>query len=202
MKKWIISLSIVLAASSGTLLAAADIGAGKAKSAMCAACHMPDGNSVNPIWPKLAQQHASYLAKQLHDFKSGARKDPTMAGMAAALTDADIANLTAYYSTQKSAAGSSAADQVELGKKIWRAGLPDTGVAACAGCHGPAGSGNALAKFPRIAGQHAAYTEKQLKAFRTHTRNNDINSMMQGVVERMTDEEIKAVAEYAQGLYQ
>jgi len=202
MKKWIISLSIVLATSSGALFAVGDIEAGKTKSAMCLACHQVDGNSTNPIWPKLAQQNAGYLTKQLHDFKSGARKDPTMNGMAAALTDADMANLAAYYASQVSSAGEAAADQVELGQKIWRAGLPDTGVAACASCHGPAGAGNPMAKFPRIAGQHAAYSAKQLKDFRTHTRNNDSNEMMQGVVQRMTDEEIQAVAEYSQGLYQ
>ena len=184
--------------------AAGDAEAGKVKSAACMACHGPDGNSpANPLWPKLAGQHPSYLAKQLHDFKGGKRTDATMFPMAMPLTDEDIDNLAAYFSGQTQTPGTAAADQVALGEKIYRAGNTATQVSSCMGCHGPSGLGNPGGKeanFPRIAGQHAAYVEKQLKAFRDGTRANDAQKMMQGVVARMTDDEIAAVAQYIQGL--
>ncbi|MES9936688.1 MAG: c-type cytochrome, partial [Sedimenticola sp.] len=175
------------------------------KSAVCMACHGPDGNSPTPsgpaaTWPKLAGQHASYLAKQMADFKSGARKDPIMMGMVAALSEQDMADLAAHYNGQKQSDGTAAADQVELGEKLFRAGNKDSGVAACMACHGPAGLGNPAANFPRVSGQHAAYTEKALKDFRSGARANDAGKMMQGVAAKMTDAEITAVSQYIQGL--
>ncbi|MCB1858012.1 MAG: cytochrome c4 [Gammaproteobacteria bacterium] len=200
MDKWLVSVSIALALASAGIQAAGDAAQGKTKSATCLACHGPDGNSPNPIWPKLAGQHPGYIVQQLRDFKAGDRKNDLMTPMVAPLNDQDIEDLAAYFGSQVQAKGVAAADQVALGEKIFRAGNPASGVAACMACHGPTGSGNAPAKFPRIGGQHAAYLEQSLKAFRSGGRTNDANQMMQGVAAKMTDAEISAVAQYAQGL--
>jgi len=200
MKKWLISLSVAAAMTSTAVNAAGDAAAGQQKSAVCAACHGMDGNSVNPLWPKLAGQHPSYIVKQLKEFKGGVRNDQTMAPMAMPLSDADMDDLAAYFSSQKQQGGEADPAQVELGEKIYRAGNPASGVAACAACHAPNGSGNPAANFPAIGGQHAPYVEKALADFRSGTRSNDVNKMMRGVAGSMTDTEIKAVAQYIQGL--
>jgi len=200
MKKWLISLSVAAAMTSTAVNAAGDAAAGQQKSAVCAACHGMDGNSVNPLWPKLAGQHPSYIVKQLKEFKGGVRNDQTMAPMAMPLSDADMDDLAAYFSSQKQQGGEADPAQVELGEKIYRAGNPASGVAACAACHAPNGSGNPAANFPAISGQHAPYVEKALTDFRSGTRSNDVNKMMRGVAGSMTDTEIKAVAQYIQGL--
>ncbi|MCP4993731.1 MAG: cytochrome c4 [Gammaproteobacteria bacterium] len=201
MNKWLVSVSIVMALAATGAQAAGNAEEGKVKSATCLACHGPDGNSPNPQWPKLAGQHPSYIIKQLNDFRAEARKDNLMSPMAAPLTDQDVENLAAYFSSQKQTAGSSAADQIDAGGEMYRAGNASTGVAACMACHGPTGIGNAPANFPRISGQHATYVEKALKDFRSGARSNDTNSMMQDVAGKMTDAEIKAVAQYVQGLH-
>jgi len=201
MNKWLVSGSIVVALSAGAVQASGDAAAGKEKSATCAACHGPDGNSVNPIWPKLAGQHQDYLYKQIMDFKTGARTDQTMTAMAAVLSEQDAADLAAYFASQQQDGGAADPQQVKLGEKLYRGGNPATGVAACTACHGPAGAGNAPAKFPVISGQHAAYVEKALKDFRSAGRANDMNQMMQGVAAELSDEEIAAVAQYVQGLH-
>lgn len=163
---------------------------------VCVACHGADGNSVAPANPKLAGQHEAYLLKQLHDFKSGARMNPVMAGMVASLTPEDMANLAAYFSGQKNNGGKPADPQkVELGQKIYRGGVMKSGVPACAGCHGPTGAGIPV-QFPRLAGQHAEYIATQLKAFRNEERANDPAKMMREVAVKMTDKEIAAVSEY------
>ncbi|MEJ2529961.1 MAG: c-type cytochrome [Gammaproteobacteria bacterium] len=201
MGKWLAVVSIVLVFAAGVVQAEGDAAAGKAKSVVCMACHGPDGNSVNPVWPKLAGQHPSYILKQLHDFKSGARKNDLMSPMAAPLTEQEMADLAAYFSSQKQAPGVAAADKVKLGEKIFRAGNATTGVAPCMGCHGPRGLGNPQAVFPRISGQHAAYIEKTLTDFHNKLRTNDPNMMMQGVTANMSKDEIAAVAQYLQGLH-
>ncbi|MES9974081.1 MAG: c-type cytochrome, partial [Candidatus Thiodiazotropha sp.] len=181
--------------------AAGNADEGKNKAAICAGCHGADGNSpINPLWPKIAAQSPRYIEKQIKDFKSGARVDQTMSPMAMPLSDQDIADLAAYYSSQPRQIGEAAADKVSAGEAIYRAGNSETGVAACMACHGPAGSGNPQANFPAIAGQHAPYVEKALKDFRDGKRTNDASKMMQGVVSRMSDEEMAAVAQYVQGL--
>ena len=200
MNKWLVSVSIATVLVTGGVQASGDAAAGKTKSATCAACHAADGNSVNPLWPKLAGQHPSYLKKQVMDFKSGSRKDATMTAMVIPLSDQDAADLAAYFATQKKTLGTAEEAKVALGEKIYRGGNTATGVAACMACHGPAGSGNPAANFPALSGQHAAYTEKTLKDFRSGARSNDAQKMMQGVVGRMTDEEIASVAQYIQGL--
>ena len=171
----------------------------------CVACHGADGNSVAPANPKLAGQHTNYLYKQLTDFKAqggkrATRENALMAGMVANLSDVDMRALAAYYAAHKlkpAAAGDK--DLAAFGQKIWRGGIADKNVAACAGCHGPDGAG-IPGPYPRLAGQFAEYVDAQLKLFRAAGRANDPNGMMRGVAARMSDEEIKAVAEYAAGL--
>ncbi len=177
---------------------AADLAAGEATAgAICAGCHMPDGNSVVEMFPKLAGQHAQYIAKQLNDYKSGARKDDTMTGMAATLaTDEDVANVSAFFASKKATPAAADDSKLALGKDVYRGGNMASGLPACMGCHGPNGTGNPTAKFPALAGQHAAYTIKQLQMFRDGSRNNDSNRMMQNVAAKMTDAEIEAVANY------
>ncbi|WP_275097949.1 c-type cytochrome [Sedimenticola hydrogenitrophicus] len=200
MNKWLVSVSILLAMVVGSAQAAGDAEAGKTKSATCLACHGVDGNSANAVWPKLAGQHPSYIKKQLREFKGGVRKNDLMSPMAMPLSEQDMDDLAAYFSSQAQTPGSAAADQVELGETIYRGGNAATDVAACMACHGPSGMGNPAADFPRISGQHAAYLEKMLKDFRSGDRSNDNAKMMRNVVARMTDKEIAAVAQYVQGL--
>lgn len=181
--------------------ATGDAQAGKDKSALCMGCHGADGNSVAPNFPKLAGQHAGYIAKQLADFKKATdRSDPTMLGMVAALSEQDMADLAAYYAAQKVSAGVADEKQVELGKAIYRGGNMASGVPACMGCHSPNGAGNPGAKFPSLKGQHADYTTKQLRDFRDTRRKNDAGKMMRNVAARMTNDEINAVAQFIAGL--
>lgn len=181
--------------------AAGDAAAGKAKAAACASCHGADGNSANPEWPKLAGQHDKYLAKQLANFKAGDRSNPMMSPMAAPLSDQDMADIAAYFSSQTLNLGKADPALVEAGEKLYRGGNATSGVAACMACHGPNGMGNPQANFPRLSGQHAAYTVNQLKAFRAGDRSNDAGKMMQNIAARMTDDEMKAVASYIEGLH-
>lgn len=178
-----------------------DVAAGKEKSQVCAACHGADGNSSNAVWPKLAGQHAEYIAKQLRDIKNGERENAQMSPMAANLSEQDILDLAAFYSSQKIKAGKTDPALLELGQKIYRAGSIDAGVPACMACHGVNGRGNPAAMYPALGGQYAAYTQAQLNAFRDGTRANDLNAVMRTIVGRMTDEEIRAVSEYIQGLH-
>ena len=172
---------------------------------VCVACHGADGNSAAAANPILAGQGADYLYKQLKNFKAvdgkpAARNNAIMGGMVAALSDEDMKNLAAWFSSQK-LKPSVAKDEskIALGQKIWRQGDFKKGVPACAGCHGPAGAG-LPAQYPRLAGQYAEYTEAQLKAFRGDERNNDPEMMMRTIAAKMSDAEMKAVAEYAAGL--
>jgi len=199
MKKLVIA-ALVLGAM-GSAHAAGNASAGQAKAAVCSACHMPDGNSVNPIWPRLAGQHAEVITKQLMDFKTGARQDPTMTAMAAPLSDQDIADLSAWFASQKAGVGSANAEKAAPGAKLYAGGDKTRGVAACMACHGPNGAGNGAAKFPSLSGQHAEYVKKQLKDFRDGNRKNDLNKMMRDVAGKMTDAQIEAVAEYITGLH-
>lgn len=200
MNKRLVPVIISMAISASGVQAGGDASAGKTKSAPCIACHGADGNSPNPIWPKLAGQHPDYISKQIADFKGGARKDPLMSAQAAALNDQDIGDLAAYYTKQKLQSGTAAADKVEAGERLYRGGNIATGVAACSACHGPTGSGNPGARFPSVAGQHADYVSKTLKDFRSGTRGNDPGKMMRDIASKMSDAEIEAVAQYMQGL--
>jgi len=176
-----------------------DLVQGEAKyTAVCAACHGADGNSGTPANPKLAQQHPAYLGKQLQEFKSGKRASAVMSGFAGTLSDADMVNITAWLAAQKAKPGfAKDKDLVALGERIYRGGIPDRQIAACAGCHSPNGAG-IPAQYPRLSGQHADYSETQLKAFRDGVRKNSVQ--MAQVAAKMNDREIKAVADYIAGL--
>ena len=203
MKNWLVlALSVALAGGVSPSLAQGNAAAGKEKSATCAGCHGPNGNSVNPEWPKLAGQHPKYLEKQLNDFKAGSdRSNAMMAPMVAPLSEQDMADLAAYYAEQNAQIGAADEALVALGQRIYRGGNIKTGVAACSGCHGPAGAGNPAANFPALSGQHAKYVENQLYAFKKGERSNDVNKMMRSTAAKMSDEEIKAVSSYIQGLH-
>ena len=202
MNKWLVFTAIIpLISSISPAWAGGDATAGKAKSATCAGCHGMDGNSVNPEWPKLAGQGDRYLDKQLQDFKGGARNNATMAPMVAALNEQDMADLSAFFSSQTVQLGSADEKLVELGQKIYRGGNAASGVSACTGCHGPSGAGNPVAGFPSLSGQHARYVEIQLNAFKSGERSNDAGKMMRTIASKMTEQEIKAVASYVQGLH-
>lgn len=184
--------------------AAGDATAGQAKSAICAACHGADGNSAVPNWPKIAGQHATYLERQLGLIKSGARPVPEMIGIVASLSDQDLANVAAFYSTQTIKAGLADEATRAMGEQLYRSGNSATGIPACMACHGPAGEGNPLAKYPALAGQHSVYTEKMLNGFRSGTtwgEDDESSKIMTDVSFRLTDKEIKAVAAYIQGLH-
>lgn len=199
MKKQLTTLVAALVMT-GAVQAAGDAEAGKAKSATCVACHGMDGNSLNPIWPSLAGQHASYIQKQLSEFKSGNRKDPLMSPMATPLTDADLPDLAAFFSSQKRKMGTAAPESVKRGEMLYRAGDAKSGITACTGCHAPNGTGNSAANFPNLNGQMAAYVEKALKDFRAGTRTTDPNGMMRNIAANMSDADIAATAQYVQGL--
>jgi hypothetical protein len=170
-------------------------------SQVCAACHNADGNSVVAVNPKLAGQHPEYIAKQLADLKANkTRKNAVMMGFAGGMSADDMRNVAAYYAQQTPKDGTARSAQgAKLGEKIYRGGIAEKGVAACAGCHGPAGSG-IPAQYPRLAGQWADYTKAQLVAFRAGERANDPAGMMRGVAARMSDAEMAAVADYVAGL--
>lgn len=170
-------------------------------SQVCAACHAADGNSTIAANPKLAGQHAKYIAKQLASFKANTtRKNAVMNGFASQLKDEDMANVAAYYAEQKPKEGTARnAEATKLGEKIYRGGIAAKGVAACAGCHGPAGAG-IPDQYPRLAGQWADYTRAQLTAFRAGERANDAAGMMRGVASKLSDKEIEALADYVAGL--
>jgi cytochrome c553 len=195
-------LSLLLA--TGVAHAGGDAAAGKTKSVTCQACHGADGNSVNPVWPKLAGQHADYLARQLAAFKSGARKDPTMSAMAMPLTEADIADVSAYYASQVIKVETVDAAKVIDGEKLFRGGNKAKQLPACMSCHGPSGAGNPAAGYPALGGQHAAYTTKALQDYRSGIRGVGKDArgvMMQDIAAKMSDEEIAAVSGYIAGLH-
>ncbi|MEO8039750.1 MAG: c-type cytochrome [Betaproteobacteria bacterium] len=177
-----------------------DASKGQALAAVCGACHGPDGNSAIPLNPNLAQQHPDYIAKQLANFKSGARPNAIMAGMVANLSPDDMKNLGAYFGSQAlHPAPARDQDLVTIGQKLYRFGDAERGLPACAACHSPTGAG-IPSQFPRLSGQHQDYTIAQLKAFRAGERANDTNNMMRAIAAKMTDHEMAALAEYAAGL--
>jgi cytochrome c553 len=180
-----------------------NIEAGKGKTQTCVACHGPDGNSTVPNWPKIAGQYENYLVKQLREFRlgeKGPRYEPSMYGMVANLSDQDIADLAAYYASEKQTLGKANSALVEVGQRIYRGGNLKTGVTACLACHGPEGLGNDAANFPKLSGQHATYIDLQLHAFRDGKRKNSPNGMMESISHRLNDDEIKAVSSYIEGL--
>lgn len=188
-----------------SVLGGGDAAVGQKKSEVCAACHGQDGNSVVPAWPSIAGQSEKYLVKELKEYRKGekgTRFDASMYGMTQALTDQDIADLAAYFASQKPKIGLAKPDLVALGGKIYRGGNLKTGVPACGpSCHGIQGDGLELAGIPRLSGQQADYTSEQLKKFRSGARSDDPNGIMRDIAKRMTDEEIQAVSSYVAGLH-
>jgi len=185
-------------------VAEGDAAAGQAKSAICSACHGADGNSIVPQWPKLAGQHRDYLARQVTLIKAGARPVPEMVGIVAMLSDQDIADITAWFAAQQMAAGVAKEEDVLAGQRLWRAGDAKSGVPACMACHGPAGAGNPLAGYPALAGQQEVYVANILKRFRAGENWGDKDApshVMNGVAAELTDDDIKFLASYIQGLY-
>jgi len=198
-KTMILLVSAGLFAIATSAMAAGSVSKGKVLSGGCVGCHGVSGVSSNPDWPSLASQNADYIAKQLADFKSGARKNALMSGPVAGLTKAQMADLGAYFSAQKPPrAIAKNAKLARMGEDLYRGGNSRTGVAACMACHGPSGRG-IPPHFPAVTGQQAKYSATQLRAFKRGTRKND-NKIMRQIAFRMSHEEINAVAAYMEGL--
>lgn len=201
------ALSACLMAFSATSVRAAeaaavakpDLAKGQAISTqVCAACHTADGSRGSPANPIIAGQHPEYLAKQLHEFKAGVRKNAIMQGMAATLSEDDIRNVSAFYASKTAKPGfAKNKELVGLGEKIYRGGITEKLVPACAGCHSPTGAG-IPAQYPRVAGQHGDYIEAQMNGFRAGQRGN--SAQMMAIAAKMSDKEIKAVSDYIAGL--
>lgn len=200
MKKVAIALTLLISLV-GAANAAGNAEAGKTKAATCAACHGVNGNAPVAMYPKLAGQHSDYIVKQLKDFKSGARKDPIMMGMVMGLSEADMADIAAYYQSLPVTEGSTPEDAIAIAKPIYLGGDSERNIASCVSCHGPRGNGMGLAKFPKISSQNEAYVVAQLKKFRNGERANDPQGMMVDTTNRLTDAEIDALAKYLVGLH-
>jgi cytochrome c553 len=179
--------------------AAPDPAKGAALSAsVCAACHTNDGSRGSPANPIIQGQHPDYLVKQLTDFKTGKRDNPIMRAMAAPLSEADMKNVAAFYASKQPKPGfAKNKDLVAVAEKLYRGGSADRDVPACAGCHGPSGAG-IPSQYPRLSGQHADYVAAQLTAFRSGARHN--NAAMSAIAAKLSDREIKALADYVAGL--
>ena len=185
---------------STTCLAAGTKEAAQAKSTACVACHGIDGNSANPVWPSIAGQNEAYMVRQLKAFRGAQRQNALMTPMATSLSDQDIDDLAAYFSAQTVRGGEADPAKLELGQRVYRSGNLKAQVTSCAGCHGPAGHGNAPAGYAALHGQHATYVAAQLRAYKAGERATDPNEMMRNVAALLSDEEIDAVASYIQGL--
>jgi cytochrome c553 len=207
MKNYCLILALFLG-TTAAVQAKGDPEAGKTKSVTCAACHGSDGNSAIPMNPKLAGQHEGYMVKQLQEFKLAAqtsgedgRNNAIMNGQAMMLSEQDMHDLSAYFSSQQLKIGETPEDVVAKGEALYRGGDAARGITACIACHSPDGKGMNLAGFPAVGGQHASYTKTQLEMFRSGDRNNDLNGMMRGVSSKLTDEDISILSQYLQGLH-
>ena len=208
MNKLIVSLLLTLGITGAAVAAEGpvkgDATAGQAKAAVCGACHGPDGNSPAPNFPKLAGQGERYLTKQMQDIKNGKRTVLEMTGLLTNLNDQDLADLAAYFASQKGSVGAADPKLVARGEQLFRGGNLEKGLPACTGCHSPNGAGNAAAGFPHLSGQHATYIAKQLTDFRKEEagRANDGDAMtMRTIARKLSDEDIAALSSYIQGLH-
>ncbi|CAM3802435.1 cytochrome c4 [Pseudomonas sp. BIGb0427] len=205
MNKLLVSLLLTLGITGAANAAEpikGDAAAGQAKTAVCGACHNPDGNSLAPNFPKLAGQGEKYLEKQLHDIKSGKRTVLEMTGMLAAFSDQDLADIAAYFSSQKGSVGAADPKLVERGRALFNGGDVEKGLPACTGCHSPNGAGIALAGFPHLGGQHSSYVAKQLTDFREGNRTNDGDATtMRTIAAKLSNKDIEALSSYIQGLH-
>lgn len=201
MNKLLVSLLLTLGIT-GMAHAAGDATAGQGKVAVCGACHGADGNSMVPSFPKLAGQGERYLLKQLHDIKSGARAVVPMTGMLTGMSDQDLADIAAYYASQKMSVGATDPALLARGQDLFRGGKLEQGMPACTGCHSPTGSGNDPAGFPQLGGQHGDYVALQLTNFREGVRTNDGESkIMRSIAEKLSNKDIAALSSYIQGLH-
>ena len=201
MNKVLVSLLLTLGLT-GVAQAAGDAQAGQGKVAVCGACHGVDGNSPAPNFPKLAGQGEPYLLKQLRDIKSGNRQVVEMTGLLDNLSDQDMADIAAYFASQKMSVGAADPKLVERGEALFRGGKLEEGMPACTGCHSPNGAGIAAASFPHLGGQHAQYVAKQLTDFREGNRTNDGDAMiMRSIAAKLSNKDIEAVSSYIQGLH-
>lgn len=199
MKKRVLALMLCVSMS---IFAAEPTATDANKTIVCTACHGQEGNSANPQWPNIAGQHPKYFIKQLNDMKDNAVRDaPTMSALAATLSKQDMDDLATYYAKMPIAQGSTPKEFLQRGEQLYRGGDFSKRIAACIACHGPQGKGNAQAGFPVISGQHAAYTVLQLLAFKDGKRKNDLNHIMQDISNRMSQEDMEAVAHYIEGLH-
>lgn len=192
----------------GSVTADGDAEAGKKIAGVCAACHGNDGNSSVAANPKIAGQHAGYLFKQLQEFKLASetsgeqgRNSMLMNSQVAYLSEQDMLDLAAYYSEQSLKLGGTPEDVVAQGEALYRGGDASRGITACIACHSADGKGMGLAGFPAIGGQHAEYTKAQLELFRSGERKNDLNGMMQDIAKKLSDEDIRILSQYLQGLH-
>ena len=207
MNKLIVSLLLTLGITGAAVAAEGplkgDATAGQAKAAVCGACHGPDGNSPAPNFPKLAGQGERYLTKQMHDIKDGKRTVLEMTGLLTNLSDQDLADIAAYFASQKGSVGAADPKLVARGEKLFRGGDLEKGLPSCIGCHSPNGAGIAAAGFPHLSGQHTAYIAKQLTDFRKEEagRSNDDAAIMRTIARKLSDEDIAAVSSYIQGLH-
>lgn len=178
--------------------------AGKAKSITCTACHGTEGNSINPLWPNIAGQSASYIVAQLTAFKNNTRSDPLMSPQAMLLNDADIRDLAVYFESLPApamAVANSDPLRIDKAQALYRGGDSNAGVAACLACHGPTGRGNPAAEYPALRGQHATYTAKQLRDYASGARSSDGQTrIMRDIAARLDEDDITALASYVQGL--
>ncbi|MFB2865542.1 c-type cytochrome [Aeromonas sp. MdU4] len=205
MKNLVITLALMVGVT-GMAQAKGDAAAGQTKAAVCAACHGPDGNSLIDMYPKIAGQHASYIKKQLVELKAAAsgqigRVAPVMGPMALPLSEQDMDDLAAHFSSQKVTPVSVPDDVIAAGKALYMGGDMSRGLPACTACHGPRGSGVEQAKYPSLSGQHPAYIKAQLTSFRAATRDNDPNGMMRDVAKKLTDQDIDVLSKYVAGLH-
>ena len=196
-KLFAVATTVIALGMSTTAQAEGSVEAGQQKSAVCVACHGPDGNSANPEWPSLAGQHAGFLIEQLKAFKEGERQNALMSPMAIGLSEQDMQDLAAYYEAQQPAAREADPQYVEAGRQLYMGGDTSRGITACAACHGPTGQGNPMARYPVIAGQHATYTALSLRNYASGERPNQI---MQDIAGRLSDEDIQALSNFLQGL--
>jgi len=204
MNKLLYFINFILLSVFSLNISAGNVEKGKEKSAACITCHGDAGVSVNAAWPKLAGQHASYIASQLYEFQKGTngkRNNAVMYGIALTLSNTDIEDLSAYYASLDNSIGVTDDKYVTLGQSIYRGGNLEYKIQACISCHGPNGQGNLPAAIPSLSGQHSTYIYTQLKNFQSKKRSNDPNKMMRNIVYRMSEDEMKAVSEYIEGLH-
>ena len=185
----------------GSVSAEGNIERGKQKAGTCIACHGVAGNSVNPAWPKLAGSDSAFIKRHLQYFKQGQRVNALMSAQAKGLSDQDIEDLAVYYASVERSPGAADEKLVDLGKSIYKGGNAETGVAACIACHGPKGSGNPAAGYPKISFQHAMYSATRLKAYRSASETYPQALIMNSLAKNLTNKEIEAVSSYIQGLH-